>query len=105
MKYIYNKLVRDKIPENINKVKGKKCRWKVLEEEEYIKELDKKLIEEAKEFIEEHNVEELGDLMEVILSIMEIKKISKEEVEYSRIDKKNKKGGFKNRVYLIDVEE
>lgn len=41
---------------------------------EYIQELDKKLFEEAHEFIEEHSVEELADLMEVIEKIMEIKK-------------------------------
>ena len=26
MKYVYNKLVRDKIPENINSMSGRKCK-------------------------------------------------------------------------------
>jgi len=105
MRYVYNKLVRDKIPEGINNAKGKSCNWRILSDDEYLKELDKKLIEEAKEFIAEHNSEELGDLMEVIFSIMEARNITKEQVEKQRIDKKNKKGGFNNKVYLIDVEE
>lgn len=32
-------------------------------------------------------------------------KISMEEVEEARKIKKNKKGGFEDKVYLIDVEE
>lgn len=70
MKYIYNKLVRDKIPENIDKMEGRKANYKILEDKEYREELDKKLFEEAHEFIEEHSIEELADLMEVIFAIM-----------------------------------
>ena len=76
MKYIYNKLVRDKIPENINSKAGKRCNYRVLNDDEYIKELDKKLLEETHEFLEEHSVDELGDLMEVVLAIMKHKNIS-----------------------------
>ena len=105
MKYIYNKLVRDKIPQEINNVEGRKADYRILNDEEYIKELDKKLLEEAHEFIEEHSIEELGDLMEVIFSIMKLEKIETNEVEKSRIDKKNKKGGFDNKIYLNFVEQ
>ncbi len=105
MKYTYNKLVRDKIPENINKLEGRKANYKVLNDYEYLQELDKKLFEEAHEFIEEHSIEELADLMEVISSIVQAKNISMEEVEKARINKKNEKGGFYNKIYLIDVEQ
>lgn len=105
MKYIYNKLVRDKIPENIDKIEGRKSNYKILEDKEYIEELDKKLFEEAHEFIEEHSVEELADLMEVIYTIMKINNISIDDVENARKIKKDKKGGFNNRIYLIDVEQ
>ena len=105
MKYVYNKLVRDKIPEEINNVKGRKASYRVLNQAEYIQELDKKLFEEAHEFVEEHSIEELADLMEVVLAIMEVKNISIEEVEKARILKQNKKGGFKDKIYLIDVEQ
>ena len=81
MIYNYNKLVRDKIPEEINNIDGRKANYKILNDNEYIQELNKKLFEEAYEFIEEHSVEELADLMEVIYAIMEIKNISSNEVE------------------------
>ena len=75
MKYVYNKLVRDKIPESINKIEGREANYKILDNNEYIQELDKKLFEEAHEFVEEHSVEELADLMEVITAIMKFKNI------------------------------
>ena len=47
MIYNYNKLVRDKIPEVINNSDGKKANYKILNDNEYLQELDKKLFEEA----------------------------------------------------------
>ena len=105
MKYIYNKLVRDKIPENIDKMEGRKANYRILEDRQYLEELDKKLFEEAHEFVEEHSVEELADLMEVIYTIMKINNISIDDVENARKIKKDKKGGFNNKIYLIDVEQ
>ncbi len=105
MKYIYNKLVRDRIPENINSMEGRKCNFKILNNDEYLKELDKKLFEEAHEFIEEHSIKELADLMEVIFAIMKDRNISIEDIENARKIKNNKKGSFNDKIYLIDVEQ
>ena len=105
MKYVYNKLVRDKIPENINNTEGRKANYKILSNEEYLIELDKKLFEEAHEFIEEHSVEELADLIEVISAIMKSKNISLDDVEKARKLKNDKKGKFDSKIYLIDVEQ
>ena len=105
MKYVYNKLVRDKIPENINNTEGRKANYKILSDEEYLIELNKKLFEEAHEFIEEHSIEELADLMEVISAIMKLKNISLDDVERARKTKNDKKGKFDNKIYLIDVEQ
>lgn len=105
MKYVYNKLVRDLIPQQINEIPGRQANYKILNDTEYLEELDKKLFEEAHEFLEEHSTEELADLMEVIFSIMNAKGISIEDVEKARIYKNNKKGNFKDKVYLIDVEQ
>lgn len=105
MKYVYNKLVRDKIPEEINKKGDRKANYRILNDKEYIEELDKKLFEEAHEFVEEHSVEELADLMEVIGAIMKIKDISLEDVQKEREIKNYKKGKFENRIFLIDVEQ
>ena len=73
-RYTYNKLVRDKIPENIDNELGRKCKYRILDDTEYLKELNKKVLEEANEFIEENSIEELGDLMEVKNAIMTIVK-------------------------------
>lgn len=105
MRYVYNKLVRDKIPENIDKIEGRKASYKILSDEEYLQELDKKLFEEAHEFVEEHSVEELADLMEVISAIMKSQNISLEDVEKARKIKNEKKGNFEDKIYLIDVEQ
>ena len=105
MKYVYNKWVRDKIPEEINKKGDRKANYRILDDNEYLKELDKKLFEEAHEFVEEHSVEELADLMEVISAIMISKNISLGDVERARNIKNEKKGKFENKIYLIDVEQ
>jgi len=105
MKYTYNKLVRDKIIEIINSKDGKKATYRVLNDEEYLIELNKKVLEEANEFIEENSIEELADVMEVIESIMKFKNISWDEVKKIQEDKKNKRGGFQDRIYLESVEE
>ncbi len=104
MIYKYNKLVRDKIPQNIEAL-GKRCHYYVLNEEEYKKELDKKLLEEANEFIADHNTEEMADLIEVIEAIKKSYNFESEEIEKVRLEKKAKKGGFEEKLYLIEVEE
>ena len=105
MKYAYNKLVRDKIPEAIERTEGRTANYKILNDKEYLQELDRKLFEEAHEFVEEHSVEELADLMEVISAIMNARGLSLEEVEVARKAKSNKKGKFDDKIYLIDVEQ
>ncbi len=66
---LYNKLVRDLIPQVIEK-SGKQFTTRILEDEEYIMELRKKLQEEVQEYLEADNdkdsLEELADLMELI---------------------------------------
>ena len=105
MKYVYNKLVRDNIPSQINNQDGRKAKYKILEDEEYIKELNKKLLEESHEFIEDNKPEELADIMEVIENIMRVKNISWDEVSTIKKEKKDKKGGFTDKIYLEYVEE
>lgn len=104
MIYKYNKLVRDKIPQNIEEL-GKKCNYYVLDEEEYKKELDKKLLEEANEFIADHSTEEMADLIEVVEAIKKSHNLGEEEIEKVRLEKKSRKGGFEEKIYLIEVEE
>ncbi len=104
-RYTYNKLVRDKIPEDIDSETGRKCKYRILDDEEYLKELNKKVIEEANEFIEENSIEELGDLMEVINAIMKLKGYNKEEVKKAMKAKEERKGAFNQRIFLEYVDE
>ena len=104
-RYTYNKLVRDKIPENIDSEPGRKSKYKILDDKEYLIELNKKILEEANEFIEENSIEELGDLMEVINAIMKLKGYKMEDVYKVMKEKADKKGAFNNRIYLEYVDE
>ena len=104
-RYKYNKLVRDKIPENIDSQKGRKSKYRILNDDEYLNELNKKVLEEANEFIEENNIEELGDLMEVLNAIMKLKGYKIEDVYKAMKIKSDKKGSFDNKIYLEYVDE
>ena len=96
---IYNKLVRDKI-EDIMIEKGAKPVTRILSEEEYKKELNKKLLEEVNEYLESNEVEEIADIEEVLIAILEAKNISKENFEEIRQSKVKKRGAFKRRLFL-----
>lgn len=104
MLYKYHKLVRDKIPENIQKAE-KKCHYQILDEDNYKKELGKKLVEEVSEWMVEHSIEEMADVMEVIEAIQKNEKIEKVKLETIKRDKKQRKGAFDKKIYLIEVEE
>ena len=100
---MYNKLVRDNIP-NIIEQKGQKPITRILSEEEYLLELNKKLQEEVNEYLQENDTEELADIMEVILGILDTKGISFAELEEIRKNKATKRGAFKDKIYLEGVE-
>ena len=99
---VYNKLVRDKIPEIIN-ADNKKAITSILNDEEYIIALNNKLQEEMKEYLEDNNVEELADIVEVIYGILNYKNISIEKFENIRKVKVEKRGAFEKRIFLKKV--
>lgn len=103
-KKIYNKLVRDNII-NIIENDHKTCHFKILNEKEYIDELNNKLNEEVKEYNIDNSLEELADIQEVIDHILIANHISKEEFKNIQLKKASKNGSFKKRYYLIDVED
>jgi predicted house-cleaning noncanonical NTP pyrophosphatase (MazG superfamily) len=101
---IYNKLVRDLIPEIIEK-SGKTCRTRVLSEEEYLQMLDAKLDEELSEYHRDQNIEELADLYELIRAAAIARGYTLEELEAVRAEKAKKRGGFEKKIFLVDVSE
>ena len=102
-RFYHKKLIRDKIPQIIEANKGK-CEVRVINKDEFKRELKKKLIEEAKELKgakKSELLKELADVLELIRSIAE-----SENINYGAIGKKQKqrrkeRGGFKKRLFLI----
>ena len=105
MERVYNKLVRDKIP-NIIEEKGETPVIKVLNENDYKKELEKKLYEEYKEVIEasgDERIEELADMLEVIRALASLENKNLNDI-IDIADKKNKKrGAFDEKIFLEKV--
>lgn len=101
---IYNKLVRDKIPEIIE-ASGKTCKTEILSNEEYLQMLDKKLDEELAEYHQEQNIEELADLLEVLYATAKARGYSIEELEQVRVEKQKTRGGFDDSILLRYVIE
>ena len=101
---IYNKLVRDLIPDIIEK-SGNECRTRILSDEEYLKMLDAKLDEELLEYHQDKNIEELADLLELIQAATIARGYTLEELESVRAEKAKKRGGFEKKIFLIDVTE
>jgi len=105
---IYNKLIRDKIPEII-KAAGEKPYLRRLEKKEYIKEIKKKVLEEAKELIEAKNkkgiLDEIVDIQELIDVLVSKVGLTKLQVKKQQREKNKKRGGFKKRLFLIKTEK
>lgn len=102
---IYNKLVRDKIPEIIAGDNGKTCVTRIMEDYEYLETLNTKMQEELKEYLESGEVEELADLEEVLRAILDVKGVPYEEFEKIRNSKVEKRGAFKKKIFLESVSE
>lgn len=103
-KKVYNKLVRDKIPEIIE-AEGKTAKTKVLNNKDYVEELIKKLGEEYEEFKIDRTVEELADIQEVLLAIAEALDIEPGDLASTMANKAVEHGAFKKRIYLESVED
>ncbi len=104
MERIYHqKLVRDKIPEVIKKA-GNQYEVRVMEEAEFEMELRKKILEEVKELMEssvEDLEEEMADVLELLQSLASHYEVDFKLVEEKQKKKREKRGGFKKRLFLI----
>lgn len=107
MERVYNKLVRDKIPEIIEG-KNESPVTRILNDDEYKLELEKKLYEEYKEVIEssgEDRLFELADMIEVIKSLALLSGKTLEDIIELANGKRNKRGGFEKKIFLEKVIE
>lgn len=105
---VYNKLVRDRIPEIIEAA-GKTYRTQLLEQQEYRSELQKKMREEMAEYLgatsDKDALEELADLLEVIHALTGVHGSTPNQLEAIRAEKAEKRGGFQERIFLVEVED
>lgn len=100
---IYNKLVRDKIPQIIA-ADGQSAKTRTLNDKEYLRELFNKLKEEADELEKNPSIEELADVQELVITISEELKIQAGKLEDIRRKKAAERGRFKNKIFLESVE-
>ncbi|WP_192603158.1 nucleoside triphosphate pyrophosphohydrolase [Bacillus sp. OAE603] len=103
----YNKLVRDKIPLIIENT-GNTFETEILGQKEYEEKLNEKLKEELDEFYSatpEEVIGEIADIIEVLYALAESKGITVEEIENVRLQKKEDRGGFNQRILLKHVVE
>lgn len=104
MEKVYNKLVRDRIPEIIKKDGGIPVIRK-LSQKEFKAEVLKKVLEEAKELSEVKNREELlkecADLNEILETLIDAYKIDRKELNKVRSKRKKDRGGFEKKIFLI----
>ncbi|XWN52291.1 nucleoside triphosphate pyrophosphohydrolase [Anoxybacillus flavithermus] len=105
---VYNKLVRDLIPKIIEEA-GKTFTTRTLSDEEYRQELRKKAFEELEEYMNASDdvtaMEELADLLEIIYALAECHGATMEQVEAIRASKAEQRGGFKEKIFLIEVHD
>lgn len=107
MKHIYNKLVRDRIPEIIEN-DHKTCVTRILNDEEYLECLKSKLLEECHEVMDaegEDIKKEIADVLEVLEALENTLHIDHKEVLSIKEKKARSNGAFKNKIYLEYVED
>lgn len=92
------KLVRDKIPQIILN-DGKTPITRILSDDEYLVELDKKLSEEVQEYQADKSIEEMADVLEVLFAICEARGYTIEELIEVCDEKREKRGAFKQKIF------
>ena len=100
----HNKLVRDKIPQIIE-ASGKTCVTEVLSQENYLRELDRKLSEELSEYLQSKSLEELADLLEVMGAVVKARGYTWEDLTRVRKEKRAARGAFEEGIFLKEVIE
>lgn len=104
---LYNKLVRDRIPELIQS-HGEKATVRTLEPEAFLRCLEEKLEEELAEYRREgesgNRMEELADILEVVYALAATQGCTEEALDRIRLAKRENRGGFAKRLFLVSKE-
>lgn len=97
------KLVRDLIPDIIDR-SGRKSIYYKASQEEYRDLIKAKLLEEVNEFLEAENMEELADVLEVIDAIHSAYQFEKAIVQQVKEKKNAERGAFQEKIVLVRIE-
>lgn len=106
----YGKLVRDNIPAII-RADGAVPNVRVMDTDEYRRELCYKLIEEAEEVrkaadaFKDELPKELADVLEVVYAIITEYGFSGADIERIRAERLAQRGGFTQKVFLDSVDQ
>ncbi len=95
-----SKLVRDRIPEIIRS-SGEEPVVRIMDDGEYLVELEKKLDEEVAEYRESRDIEELADILEVVYALCEAQGKTVDDLMRVYSKKHEERGGFKEKIFLI----
>lgn len=102
MEKVYNKLIRDNIPEIIKKDGGTPV-IRELDNESYFHYLNLKLQEEMHEYLEEYSIEEFCDILEVLEAISKFKGFTPQQVAEVKAKKAEHNGAFDKKLFLEKV--
>ena len=100
----YDKLVRDRVPAVVRE-NGERPVTHRVDGDAYRDRLADKLVEEAEEYAESRDVEELADVLDVVAAIREARDVDAEELAEPRAAKAAERGRFTEGVVLERVEE
>ena len=101
---LYCKLVRDNIPEIIEK-SGKRALIETLSDKEYEVFLERKLDEEVNEYHDSKDLDELADILEIIMALAQVKGCDFSDLVDLQRKKAAERGGFSKKILLIEVSE
>jgi len=105
-KFVLNKIVRDKLVADYERL-GQKAEYKKLSQQEHKCELIRKIFEEVGEINPDDATDkiagEIADLQQVIKDFMSLCSVNDEQVEAFRQAKFDKKGGFVDGAYVTTI--
>ncbi len=106
-KFIFNKLIRDKLRDEYERV-GQKAVYRALSKTDHIKELKRKIIEEANEIPAEGHLDdaigEIADVQQALNDLIKLLGVSNEQIEAVTQKKFDKKGGFTGATFVETLE-
>lgn len=103
---IYNKLVRDRIPDII-RADGRDCQIEIMSKSDYQQALLAKLMEEAQEVAsatDQERIKELADVLEVFDALLTAFDIQRDDVVVVQQERRKKRGSFADRIKLLWVK-